>query len=106
MQKLLRYIKGYEKESILAPLFKMLEACFELLVPLVVAQMIDTGIKSGNTGYLWSRFGLLVLLAVVGLASSLTAQWFSARAALGYGTALRRDLFHHINTLSYRKTVK
>lgn len=101
MQKLLRYIKGYEKESILAPLFKMLEACFELLVPLVVAQMIDTGIKSGNTGYLWSRFGLLVLLAVVGLASSLTAQWFSARAALGYGTALRRDLFHHINTLSY-----
>ncbi len=101
MQKLLRYIKGYEKESILAPLFKMLEACFELLVPLVVARMIDTGIKSGNTGTLWGQFGLLVLLAVVGLASSLTAQWFSARAALGYGTALRRDLFHHINTLSY-----
>ena len=101
MRNLLRYIKGYERQTVLAPLFKMLEACFELFVPLVVARMIDVGIPSGNTGTLWGQFGLLVLLAVVGLASSLTAQWFSAQAALGFGTALRRDLFHHINTLSY-----
>ena len=101
MRKLLRYIKGYEKQTILAPLFKMLEACFELFVPLVVAGIIDTGIKNADTVYIWQRCGLLVLLAAVGLACSLTAQYFSATAALGFGTALRRDLFRHIDTLSY-----
>lgn len=101
MRKLLRYIKGYEKQTILAPLFKMLEACFELFVPLVVAGIIDTGIKNADTVYIWQRCGLLVLLAVVGLTCSLTAQYFSATAALGFGTALRRDLFRHIDTLSY-----
>ena len=101
MSKLLRYIKGYEKQTILAPLFKMLEACFELFVPLVVAGIIDTGIKNADTVYIWQRCGLLVLLAAVGLACSLTAQYFSATAALGFGTALRRDLFRHIDTLSY-----
>ncbi len=101
MRKLLRYIKGYELQAVLAPLFKMLEACFELFVPLVVADIIDTGIKNADTVFIWQRCGLLVLLAVVGMACSLTAQYFSARAALGFGTALRRDLFHHINTLSY-----
>ncbi len=101
MRKLLRYIKGYEKQAILAPLFKMLEACFELFVPLVVAGIIDTGIKNADTVYIWQRCGLLVLLAVVGLTCSLTAQYFSATAALGFGTALRRDLFRHIDTLSY-----
>ena len=101
MRRLLRYLKGYEKETVLAPLFKMLEACFELLVPLVVAALVDTGIARADVPFIWSRFGLLVLLAAVGLASSVTAQYFAAKTALGYGTALRRDLYHHINTLAY-----
>ena len=101
MHKLMRYIKGYEKQAVLAPLFKMLEATFELFVPLVVASIIDTGIKNGDATFIWTRCGLLVLLAAVGLASSLTAQWFSATAALGFGTALRKDLYRHIDTLSY-----
>ena len=98
---MLRYIKGYEKQALLAPLFKMLEACFELFVPLVVASIIDTGIKNADTVFIWQRCALLVLLAVIGLTCSLTAQYFSAQAALGFGTALRKDLFRHINTLSY-----
>lgn len=101
MHKLMRYIKGYEKQALLAPLFKMLEACFELFVPLVIASIIDTGIKNGDATFIWTRCGLLVLLAAVGLASSLTAQWFSATAALGFGTALRKNLYRHIDTLSY-----
>ena len=101
MHKLLRYLKGYEKQALLAPLFKMLEACFELFVPLVVASIIDTGIKNNDTVFIWQRCGLLVLLAVIGLTCSLTAQYFSAKAALGFGTALRKDLFRHIDTLSY-----
>lgn len=101
MRKLMRYIRGYEKQAVLAPLFKMLEACFELFVPLVVAGIIDTGIKNADTVYIWQRCGLLVILAAVGLACSLTAQYFSATAALGFGTALRKDLFRHIDTLSY-----
>lgn len=101
MHKLMRYIRGYEKQAVLAPLFKMLEACFELFVPLVVAGIIDTGIKNADTVYIWQRCGLLVILAAVGLACSLTAQYFSATAALGFGTALRKDLFRHIDTLSY-----
>lgn len=101
MHKLLRYIKGYEKQALLAPLFKMLEACFELFVPLVVASIIDTGIKNADAVFIWQRCGLLVLLAVIGLTCSLTAQYFSAKAALGFGTALRKDLFRHIDTLSY-----
>ena len=101
MRNMLRFLKGYEKESILAPLFKMLEACFELLVPLVVANIIDVGIKNGDLAYIGKQCGLMVLLAVVGMASSLTAQYFAAKAALGYGTALRGALFRHIGTLSY-----
>lgn len=101
MHRLLRYLKGYERETVLAPLFKMLEACFELLVPLVVAAIVDTGIQNRDVGQIARQGGLLVLLAVVGLASSVTAQYFAAKTALGYGTALRRDLYHHINTLSY-----
>lgn len=101
MHKLMRYIKGYERQALLAPLFKMLEACFELFVPLVIASIIDTGIKNGDATFIWTRCGLLVLLAAIGLASSLTAQYFSATAALGFGTALRRDLYRHIDTLSY-----
>ena len=101
MRRLFRYLKGYEKETVIAPLFKMLEACFELLVPLVVAHIVDEGIQNADLPFIWRQCGLLVLLAVVGMASSLTAQYFAAKSALGFGTALRRDLFAHINTLSH-----
>lgn len=101
MRRLFRYLKGYEKETVIAPLFKMLEACFELLVPIVVARIVDEGIQNADLPFIWRQCGLLVLLAVVGMASSLTAQYFAAKSALGFGTALRRDLFAHINTLSH-----
>ena len=98
MKRLLSYMKDYRKESILGPLFKMLEASFELLVPLVVASMVDVGIRNRDGGYIMKMGGLLLLLALVGLACSLTAQYFAAKAA---GTALRNDLYKHIGTLSY-----
>ncbi len=103
MKKLLKYLKDYKLESILGPLFKMLEASFELFVPLVMAQIIDVGIKNQDGGYILKMGGILVLLGVVGLTCSLTAQYFSAKAAVGFGTALRNDLFRHINSLSYRE---
>lgn len=101
MKRLLGYMREYKKESILGPLFKMLEASFELFVPLVVASMVDVGIKNRDLGYIFKMGGLLLLLAVVGLACSLTAQYFAAKAATGMGTALRADLFAHIGSLSY-----
>lgn len=101
MRKLLKYLKGYEKESIIGPLFKMLEASFELIVPLIMANIIDVAIKNQDKAYILRCGGILVLLGVLGLSCSLTAQYFAAKAALGFGTALRRDMFHHINTLSY-----
>lgn len=101
MKRLLGYMREYKKESILGPLFKMLEASFELFVPLVVASMVDVGIKNRDLGYILKMGGLLLLLAVVGLACSLTAQYFAAKAATGMGTALRSDLFSHIGSLSY-----
>ena len=103
MRNLLKYFKDYKLESILGPLFKLLEASFELFVPLVMAQIIDVGIKNRDMGYILGRGGILVLLGVVGLACSLTAQYFSAKAAVGIGTRLRNDLFRHINSLSYRE---
>lgn len=101
MKRLLSYMCAYKKESILGPLFKMLEASFELLVPLVVASMIDMGIRSQDSAHILKMGGLLVLLAVIGIACSLTAQYFAAKAAIGAGTALRNDLFAHIHKLSY-----
>ena len=101
MKRLLGYLKQYQKESIIAPLFKMLEASFELLVPLVVASMIDMGIRSQDSAHILKMGGMLVLLAVIGIACSLTAQYFAAKAAIGAGTALRNDLFAHIHKLSY-----
>lgn len=98
---LLKYLKHYKKESLLAPLFKMLEATFDLLVPLVVAKIIDQGIAGNDTGYVLQMGGVLVLLAFVGLAFSLTAQFFAAKAAAGFGTELRHALFSHIQSLSY-----
>lgn len=101
MKRLLSYMKNYKKESILGPLFKMLEASFELFVPLVVARMVDVGIRSGDVGYVMKMGGLLVLLGIIGLACSLTAQYFAAKASVGMATSLRNDLFAHIGSLSY-----
>ena len=101
MRKLLRYLKHYKKESIIGPLFKLLEACFELIVPLVMANIIDIGIKNQDMPYIWKMGAVLVLFGVLGLTCSLTAQYFAAKAAVGFGTELRHDLFAHINSLSY-----
>ena len=96
-------LKDYKKETVLAPLFKMLEASFELFVPLVMAAIIDTGIADGDKGYILKMGGILVLLAVVGLTCSVTAQFFSAKAAVGFATKLRHALFSHIQGLSYKE---
>lgn len=101
MKRLLIYLKDYKKESILGPLFKLLEASFELIVPLVMAAIIDTGIGNGDRTYIYKMCGVLVLLALVGLLSSITAQYFAAKAAVGFSTKLRHALFEHIGTLSY-----
>ena len=101
MKSLLKYLKDYKKETILAPLFKMLEASFELFVPLVMAAIIDTGIANGDKGYIIKMGGILVALAVIGLTCSVTAQYFSAKAAVGFATKLRHALFSHIQSLSY-----
>ena len=101
MKSLLKYLKDYKKESFLAPLFKMLEASFELFVPLVMAAIIDTGIANNDRGYIFKMGGVLVALGLIGLACSATAQYFSARAAVGFATKLRHALFSHIQSLSY-----
>lgn len=104
MKKLLRYLKPYTKESIIAPLFKLLEAGFDLLVPIVVKKIMDDAIPSGDTAAIWKLCGVLVLFALVGLLCSITAQYFAARAAVGFGTDLRRALFRKIGGYSYGQT--
>lgn len=106
MKLFLHYLRDYKKESIIGPLFKMLEATFELFVPLVIASIIDTGIAGHNSTHIYKMGGILVLLGVIGIICSITAQYFAAKAAVGFGTSLRRDLFRHINTLSYREIDK
>ena len=101
MKRLMMYLKDYKKESILAPLFKLLEAFFELMVPLVMANIIDYGISNRNMGYIGKMGLVLLLLGVVGLASSITAQFFAAKAAVGFSTKLRQALFDHIEDLSF-----
>ena len=101
MKKLLKYLNDYKKECVLAPLFKMLEACFELFVPLVVASIVDVGIARGDKGYIVSRAGIMVALGLIGLLCSVTAQFFSAKAAVGFSTKLRHVLFNHIESLSF-----
>ncbi len=103
MRKLLIYLKGYHREAVLAPLFKMLEASFELAVPLVMAKIIDVGIRSQDELYIWKMCTVMIFLGIIGLVCSVTAQYFSAKAAMGFSTALRRSLFAHINSLSYRE---
>lgn len=104
MKKLFRYLKPYTKECIISPLFKLLEAVFDLLVPLVVKTIIDDGIAMGNKKVIGSCFGVLVAFAAIGLTCSLIAQYFAARAAVGVSTDLRRDLFAHIQKFSYAQT--
>lgn len=101
MKHLYPYLRRFRKESILAPLFKMLEATFDLLVPMVVADIIKVGIAGGDTTYIWTRCGLLVLMALIGLLCSFTAQYFAARAAIGTSTGLRHELMAHIHSLSF-----
>ena len=101
MKKLLVYLRDYKKECIFAPLFKLLEASFELIVPLVMAAIIDHGIAVSDRPYIFKMGGVLVLLALIGLTCSITAQYFAAKAAVGFATKLRHSLFSHIGTLSF-----
>ena len=101
MKRLLVFLKDYKKETVLAPLFKMLEASFELLVPLVVQMIVDVGIKNGDRGYVGRMCLVMILLGIIGLVSSITAQYFSAKAAVGFATKLRHTLFGHLQKLSY-----
>ena len=101
MKKLMKYFKNYKLKAVLAPLFKMLEASFELLVPLVMAAIIDNGIKYNDKPYIYRMALLMIALGIIGLVCSITAQYFSAKTAMGFGKELRYDLFRHIETLSY-----
>lgn len=101
MKKLLKYFKNYRKEAICAPVFKIIEAIFELLVPLVVAKIIDVGIPSGDKGYIVGMCGIMILFGAIGLASTLTAQYFSAKGAVGFSSTIRQALFDHIQSLSF-----
>lgn len=101
MKKLLKFLKSYKKETVLAPMFKLLEASFELMIPLVVAAMIDQGIGQGDLTYVYKMGGIMVLLGIVGLIAAVSAQFFAAKAAVGFATGLRSSLFSHIQSLSY-----
>lgn len=103
MKSLLRYLKNYKKETVLAPLFKMLEASFELFIPLVMASIIDVGIGQQRTAYVWQMGAVLLALGVIGLTCAITAQYFAAKAATGFSKELRADLFSHIQSLSYTR---
>ena len=101
MKKILKFMRGYEKECILGPLFKLLEASFELLIPLVVAQIVDVAIAEGNGGYAAKMCAVMISLGIIGLACAITAQYFAARAAVGFSTRLRHAVMNHILGLSY-----
>ena len=101
MKKILYFLKDYKKESVTAPLFKMLEAIFELIVPLVVAQIIDVGIANNDRGYIFKMCSILIVLAIIGLVCAISAQFFAAKAAVGFATKLRSALFSHIEKLSF-----
>ena len=103
MRKLVKYLKKYKKNVILGPIFKLTEAVFELIVPLVMAQIIDVGIANKDSDYIWKMGGVLVLLGVCGLGFALICQYVASVASQGFGTELRRELYHHINTLSHKE---
>ena len=104
MKSILKYLKNYKAECFFAPFFKLLEACFDLFVPLVVKSIIDVGIAGGDKGYVYSRILILVALGIIGLTCAISAQYFAAKAAVGTSTALRHDLFSHLGKLSYSQT--
>lgn len=106
MKRILGYLKYYKKEAIIGPIFKFTEAVFELIVPLVMAKIIDVGIKNGNTIYIYKMGGVMILLGVVGLICALICQYLASKASQGVGTRLRNDLFKHINSLSYSEIDK
>lgn len=106
MRNLFIYLKDYKKESIIGPLFKLLEATFELIVPVIMARIIDIGIKNKDMLYIWKMGAVLVIFGILGLTCSLLAQYFAAKAAVGFGTALRHDLFWHIENLSHAEVDK
>jgi ABC-type multidrug transport system fused ATPase/permease subunit len=106
LKKLLHFLRGYRKESILAPTFKMLEAIFELLVPVAVTVIIDEGVNGGNTSKIWQMCGVMLVLAVVGLISAVCAQFFAAKAAVGFAAKVRSALFKKIQSFSYGATDK
>ena len=101
MRSLAVYLKDYKIESILAPFFKFLEVVFDLIVPIIIAQIIDVGIANHNNGYIVQRFFLLILMAAFGLTCSFTAQFFAAKASVGFATEVRQAVFDHIQKLSY-----
>ena len=101
MKNLLKYLKNYKKELVFGPFFKLLEAIFELIVPMVMAKIIDNGIGNNDSGYICRMSGLIVLLGVCGLCFALTCQYLAAKCAYGFGTELRAALYSHINSLSY-----
>ena len=101
MKKLLKYLKGYGKECVLAPGFKMLEALMDLFVPLIVARIIDTGIAQGDKTYVIHQFLILIALAAFGLLFSFTAQFFAAKASVGFSARVRQAMFDHFQSLSY-----
>ena len=101
MKNILVYLRNYKKESVLGPLFKLLEASFELIIPLVMASLIDVGIGNKDISYVVKMIGIMVLLYLIGLVCSIIAQFFAAKAATGFATELRSDLFKHIQSLSY-----
>ncbi|MBO5164495.1 MAG: ABC transporter ATP-binding protein [Ruminococcus sp.] len=106
MKKLLKYLKNYKKELIFGPFFKLLEAIFELIVPVVMANIIDKGIGNNDSGYILKMSGVIVVLGICGLGFALTCQYLAARCAYGFGTELRESLYKHINTLSHSSVDK
>ena len=102
LKKLLKYFKGYGKESLLGPLFKLFEASLELIVPLIIAKIIDVGIAEGDRGYIVKMSLFLALLGLIGLGFSVTAQFFAAKASVGFISQVRRSLYRHVQSLSYK----
>ena len=99
MKKLWTYMRGYRRDCVLSPLFKLLEALLELMIPLIVKDIIDNGVGSGDAAYIWRSCGLMALLGAIGLVFSITAQYFSARASVGFASRVRRELFAHTMAL-------
>jgi ATP-binding cassette subfamily B protein len=106
MLKLARYLKNYRKEVIVGPIFKLIEAIFELIVPIITAKMIDNGVKAGNVNYIWHMGGILLLLGVTGLCSALVCQKLASIASQGFGTVIRDEIYRHINTFSHAEIDK